>query len=145
MKLSIPSNANFKALNLYIRTKTNSKPPSKQDLKEESCLQTGEISFKRSIYILDTSNIQIAGWASLNLVWNQTPSAVCLLTYSGFLFAFGHFSQHPWNSTHSSKGTEEASLPCPPTCWPVLLFPHIQQTAVTLELLLPANLFICHH
>lgn len=39
-----------------------------------------------NIYNLDISNIQIAGWASLNLVWKQTPSAVCLLACLGFFY-----------------------------------------------------------
>lgn len=40
-----------------------------------------------NIYILDIANIQIAGWASLNLVWKQAPSAVCLLAWV-FLICF---------------------------------------------------------
>lgn len=80
-KPSITSTASFKMLNLYIKTRTNNSPPSKQGLKEESCLWTGETSFKWSIYILDTYSIRIAGWASVNLVWKQPSSAVCLPTY----------------------------------------------------------------
>lgn len=38
VKPSTPSAANFKMLNLYIRTRTKGKPLSKQDLKEESGL-----------------------------------------------------------------------------------------------------------
>lgn len=105
-------------LNWYIKTRTNCKPPSKQDLKEESCPRTGETSFKRSIYILDTSNIQIAGWASLNLVWKQTLSAVCLLTCllffllaCFFLLAFGHFSQHPCNTQQQRLWRSVPTLP----------------------------------
>lgn len=97
-----------------------------------------------NIYILDISNIQIAGWASLNLVWKQTPSALCLLTWDFFICIWPLLPSYLWQYT-SSKGTEDLSLPCPPTCRSVLLFPHIQQTAVTPELLLPGYLFSCHH